>query len=138
MAFDAGKQVLALEWNFRPHVDANGVTPEPSDHAVSHFLYESASIYDDFRDQDGELLTLVDLTEEQYQSISERLLDLVAELTQDCPSREQIAALPHRIQKAYIAWLRKELTDPEAPSGATKGSRAPLRSVAPFTRPAGS
>lgn len=144
MAFKAAKTVMALEYDFHPFLEVKGVTPEPSADAVRHFLYESQRILrENFANEEAStdedfVRRTSDLTEEDYDRVSDQILDLVGELTQGQPSLEEIKSLPHRIQKAYVQWLRKELTDPEAPSGATKSSQARRLSVAPTMPPAGS
>lgn len=140
MAFDAGKVVDALVWDFRPYVDAHGTTPEPTDKAVRHFLFETQRLADELPDSGDEdfLEKVKNMTEEDYDVISDRVVQQVAEVTSGNPSRAQIEELPHRIQRMYIAWLRKELTDPEAPSVATKPSLRALPSGAPTTQRAGS
>jgi len=144
MAFDASKTVSALEYNFAPFQDVKGCTPEPSTDAVRHFLYETGRLADEAvgggteGDSDEAIAEKIrTMTEEDYTAIAEEILDLTAELTQGEPSRDEIAALPHRIQRAYMAWLRKELTDPEAPSAGTRRSLKGLPGGARSTSRAG-
>jgi hypothetical protein len=139
MGFEADKVVSALVWNFRPFVEADGTTPEPSDKAVRHFLFETQQITAELPNSDDEdfVEQIKNMREEDYDAISDRITDLVAELCAGSPTRDQIDALPHRIQRQYVAWLRKELTDPEAPSVATKPSLMALRGGAPTTSRAG-
>jgi hypothetical protein len=140
MAFKANTTVHALDYDFRPHVDAVGTTPEPSDKAVRHFLYEIQKLMEKMPDtEDPNFIDRFrEMSEEDFDALADQVLDLVAEITQGSPTRDEIAALPHRIQRAYINWLRKELTDPEVPSAATNTSVVPMRRGAPTTQRAGS
>lgn len=38
MGFKAEEAVPALEWDFRPYVDAHGTTPEPSNDAINRYV----------------------------------------------------------------------------------------------------
>lgn len=140
MAFKAENTVKALEYDFRPFLDVHGCTPEPSSEAVRHFLFETGKLAmktagEPQEDEtDAEFITrMQEITEDDFTEVAEQVLDLLAELTQGEPSREEIAALPHRIQRAYTQWLRKELTDPEAPSAGTKPSLKGIRGGARST-----
>lgn len=126
MAFKADRVVNALEFDFRPHVEAFGITPEPSDRLVEDFQFTMREVTKPYIKGEEDL---DDITADEYRSIQEEILDAIGALTQGVPSREEIEALPFRIQRAYVAWMQKELTDPEEFSDATKPSRAALRSV---------
>lgn len=128
MAFKADAVVEALEYDFNPY-PGKGTTPEPSDKAVRHFLFTTQQIAAQLPDSDKpDFLELMNnITEEDWEMISDQVIDAVAELTNGQPTREEIEGLPHRIQQKYISWLRKELTDPEAPSSVTKPSLGVVR-----------
>jgi hypothetical protein len=145
MAFKADKTVKALEYDFRPFLDVHGCTPEPSSEAVRHFLFETGKLAMKTAGEPQEdeteaefIVRMQEITEDDFAEIAEQVLDLLGELTDGQPSREEIASLPHRIQRAYTQWLRKELTDPESPSADTRRSLKGLPSAGRSTSRAGS
>jgi len=58
----------------------------------------------------------------------EQMARLVAETTGNCPSADQIMALPHRVRMAYFGWFTQELTDPELVAAGTRRSLSVVRS----------
>jgi len=154
MGFKASEAVSPLEYDFHPHVDAKGVTPEPSTDQIVQLqvaqkaALEKLGIDTDEVDNDdqGNMQSLMDmmagLSEEQLYEIQDEQADAVAEVcgaergetdadggvywSGGNPSRDEIIALPFRIRQAYFGWLMGQLFDPES---AAAGTRPSLKAV---------
>lgn len=50
---------------------------------------------------------------DEAQELSRKQAELVAGVFQNCPSAEQILALPGRVQAAYFGWVSGQLMSPE-------------------------
>lgn len=126
MAFDAADAVKALDYKFMPYVDAKGVTPEPSDDQIRKMNIKLRSAVtavtgEEFDPEDRKAVAAAfgKLTEDQLAKIDEHTLDAIVVVTGSQPSRDEIAALPYRIKRKYIASLIGDLNDPEGSATAT-------------------
>jgi K+-transporting ATPase c subunit len=149
MGFKAEGSVPALEWDFRPYVDASGVSPEPSGTAMFAFQqnYTNATMaakrqaksraalidetnkktgdelredlrkwaecsFEDAVQESAQLLDKV-LTSEYATELVERIAELVHNLTDGCPNKDQIMALPGRVRSQFLGWFVGEVSNPE-------------------------
>lgn len=140
--FDAGQQVERLNYDFstltdpdgKPYSDAKGIIPEPSSGEVQDLLEKLIAAGKD-AGLDAEDLTgtpqqvalaLAGADREQLDRMKDALLDAIGEFTKGHPTRDEIAALPHRLQDAFIGWLLGEFTDPfDSPTGTRDSAAAP-------------
>lgn len=150
MGFKADDAVPALEWDFRPFVDAHGVSPEPSNKAIYQFNQQFRSTVDavlrvkkaliqqeikklegrppeeleaelakwaklEWQEATDLMLTEISsvMPSEEVLAIADRQCELVAELLQNCPTKEQISGLPGRIKAAYLGWIVGQVMSPE-------------------------
>lgn len=127
MGFTAEGAIAPLDFDFRPFVDAHGVTPEPSAEQLRRFRYQLREVSGAATEGAKDVAErLAGMSEEEFAARDEEFLDALAGVTSGAPSREQIAALPARYQQAYTGSLIGDLFNPEASSAATKPS---LRAV---------
>lgn len=129
MGFKAKDAVAKLDFDFGYEdptgwVDGpKGVTPEPSVAQVRHFRYRLRELSGATSEDREELeKALAEMSEEEFAARDEEFLDEIAAVTSGQPSREDIAALPHRLQQAYIGSLVGDLFTPEAHAGGTRPS----------------
>lgn len=69
------------------------------------------------------------MTEGEMESLSNQMAKLVAEASNDCPSAEQIMALPYRLRIAFFGWFAGEMNSPEASAVVSNTSLARLNGV---------
>lgn len=127
MPFVAETAVQPLDYNFRPFLQVDGTTPEPSDNEIRRFQLRMASAAKkamgdrqiDTRDANAVVDFVLHMSEDDYGLVNEEMIDATAQLTKGTPTREQIAALPGRIQRAYMLSLQEDLTNPESVKPAT-------------------
>jgi|1185.fasta_scaffold544084_2 tRNA(Met) C34 N-acetyltransferase TmcA len=137
MAFDAADQVEPLDYNFDtiaqlypgkyPILEGvKGTIPEPSDDAVQHLQHQLTAatkglIPDDVDRDDRAALAraMRDLPEETFKLAEGKVTSALAELCAGSPTREQIEALPFRLRRKFLAWVQRELMDPESSTAAT-------------------
>ena len=108
MGFKAASAVEALDFDFRPQVDASGVIPEPTHDLRDAFLTRIDEIFADDTDKVLED-RVADIKVEELRKLEGELVDAVAELCQGTPTREQIGGLPPRHQLAFLGWLVGQL-----------------------------
>lgn len=116
MGFNADTVVQKLEWNFRPHVEASGVSPEPSTEKVGAFFDQLHIILER---PDGEetvpsniAAMMAAMSTSQLAYADEKLIAAYADLLGDCPNAEQIGSLPHRTRLAFFGYVTGQVTDP--------------------------
>lgn len=126
MAFKAEGAVEALDWDFRPYVNAHGTTPEPTDEQVrkmNQALREAtmAVTGKDIDPTDRVALARIfnKLTDEQLKAMEDANLDAIGIVCGDNPARKQIEGLPYRYKRLYIKSLIQDLNDPEGQATAT-------------------
>jgi hypothetical protein len=157
MGFKADEAVLKLEWDFKPYVDAAGVSPEPS--GTSLFVFQrnwyntieamrrtavaraakqdekirgltpdrvkeevgkwGQMSWDEAIEESAQLMSGA-LGDDVGEELHRRLSGLVAELTENSPSQEQIMELPGRVRAAYLGWFIGQVGDPESGAVATR------------------
>jgi hypothetical protein len=137
VSFDAGSEVEPLDYNFDtiakrypgryPELEGvTGTVPEPSDDAVQTFQRRlTAATVDllpviDMDDRVAVAKALRDMPEETFAKADQTIIDAVGELCAGSPTREQIAALPFRLRRKFVAWLQRELMNPESLTAATR------------------
>ncbi len=132
MGFDASKAIEKLDYDFRPFVNASGVTPEPTGKMVTNFqdrIRNAASVLDkefDANDKEAMLEFLSGLSREESDKVEGEIDEAYGELTQGRPSLEDILALKdssYRHYRAYLGSLTGDIINPES-------SPADLRSSA--------
>jgi len=126
-SFNAADAAEPLEYDFAPYADARGTVPEPSDDQVAEFYGNLSRNLE--RALGAERVADVDMTDplevgalfqsltsEDHRAMYDSLLDLHAGVCSGEPSREQIAALPFRLRRAFYGmvqgWLRPESSRP--------------------------
>jgi hypothetical protein len=122
VSFTAAEAVPEETWDFRPHVDAHGTIPEPTEEHLKTFQRGLLEITDEVtaerrgRGEDAEvsLTEQFDLSEKQWAKAT----DMVVQICAGSPSREQIDGLPGRIQTAFLQHVL-ELYGPEVSGGGT-------------------
>lgn len=120
MAFTAADTVEELAWDFRPYLDAHGVTPEPTDEQIRRMnrglrdAVRTATGHELPEDDDKTLLKAFNaLSDKQLAAIEEANIAALAHVTGDSPSVEQLKACPQRIRRAYLRSLIRDLNSPE-------------------------
>lgn len=118
MGFTASTAVEPLNYDFTPHVDAQGTIPEPTNQQI-----------EEFREQLGSIITGLGLSPEEIRSgkiafdkvdtllttskVAERaMMAAVANLT-GLPDAT-LAALPYRLRAAFMGWIVGQFNSPEA------------------------
>lgn len=157
MGFKADDAVPKLEWDFKPWVDASGVSPEPSSIAQFTFIQNYNNTLEGARrkamalaavdaekhkemptealraeletwskyswaeaiEESGRLLDGI-LGKDATEELNQRVANLIGEVTENCPSAEQVMSLPGRVRSAYIGWLVGQLSDPEFLTAVTR------------------
>jgi hypothetical protein len=56
---------------------------------------------------------------EKLKEMPHHRIAAVAELCQGAPSKDQIEALPYRVQEAFVAWLMEKFSRPPTTNGST-------------------
>lgn len=129
MGFNAGKAVVALDYDFTAFIEgAKGTIPEPTQDELEAFYAGMAEIAEIDVPEDGD----VD-AEAARTAISEvlsddglmrqfwpKVLDALEPICKGSPTRAQIEALPARIRLAFFDWLTSELTDPTKQNAASR------------------
>lgn len=120
MAFDAGKVVEALDWSFRPFLDASGTVPEPTDDEIRKTNAQLRDITlavtgEDFDPDDrrAAMQAFSKLSENDLEKFSDEQIDALAIITKDSPTRDQMAQCPPRVRAKFMNWLLSELNSPE-------------------------
>lgn len=112
--FDAKRAVQRLDYDFTAFVPgAKGYIPEPTPEEFRAFRERLADAAPEQAEDVGRM-SLAD-----QEALDETTLDAVAELCKGYPTRDQIAALPFRVQTAFLAWLLESFADPTG-TGATR------------------
>jgi hypothetical protein len=120
MSFNADLVVEALDWDLRPHVDAHGTIPEPSDDQVRRM---NAALRDnlvkvtgddfDPNDKAATLKIFGKLSDAQLREMEDANLEAIGIVTGGMPSIDLIQQLPFRVKREFIKWIIRELNDPE-------------------------
>jgi hypothetical protein len=125
--FKAEGVVEALDYDFRPFVNAHGTIPEPTDKQIAGFLQ---GFKDMAKEAEKELPTDIDTTDPAamlaaldsldssvVEKMMGRMSEIFAALCNGTPSAEQIADLPMRVRSIFFNWLQTEVMSPEAVPG---------------------
>jgi hypothetical protein len=126
MGFNAGDEVEPLDYDFTFFKDkipelavAKGTIPEPSDTAVQRMQRKLVEATKKFVPSGAPgapttAAAMADLPEDAFEQAETVILDAIAELCAGSPTREQLAVLPYRHKRKFIAWLQRQLMNPEA------------------------
>ena len=122
--FNAGKAVPKLDWDFTDFAgpDDKGTIPEPSDDALDAFRDRLRDVYGADFDPTDEAAVAQRMREIDAEAASLEVLDATAELCQECPSTDQLRALPPRVRAAFLGWLLQSITNPTGTAPAVAGS----------------
>jgi hypothetical protein len=136
--FNAGTVVEALDWTFKPFVDAEGVIREPNDDQIAQYLKDVKAIGEEVRAKipnapDGNdpaslMEALEDLDLDSVAALTGKMAGIIAALCSGEPSRDTILALPPRRRTMFYGWLQAEVMSPEAAPG---GGNAQVRTLRP-------
>lgn len=126
--FVAQGVVEALDYDFRPFVNAHGTIKEPTDQQVAAWLEDIKKLTKEMEDKlpggitgddPGALIqALDDLDTESVMSVMGDMAGAYSKLCSGDPSAKQILNLPMRIRQVFFRWLQGEVMDPEVVSGA--------------------
>ena len=113
MGFDAGQAVEPLDYNFTRYGGGQGTTPEPDEGAIDKMFIRLREKVAELKDVDpdelGDESALLDQLADFPEDVVSRQLvvlrDIVHEVAQGIPSRDDIAKLPFRPQMAYFGWF---------------------------------
>jgi len=130
MGFDASKpNIPTLDYDFRPYVNASGITEEPTEEMVYEFQFavrDAAQILGresfDPNDQAQVMKFMNSLTKEDMKTINTTIFASLAKLTRGRPSQEDMMALSekaYRLGQAYIGSLLGDIMDPKAVNSVT-------------------
>lgn len=125
--FKAEGVVDALEYDFRPYVNAHGITPEPTDRQISQFLKDIQEIVKSARkdvpqdipgdDPVAVLKALDDMDPDAVVAVMGTMCEAYSALCTGTPSGQEIADLPLRVRQIFFNWLQSEVLFPEAGTG---------------------
>lgn len=128
MPFKAAEVIEQLSYDFRPFVDAKGVTVEPSDEQIRLMLdaLQKATrdkLGEDFDPADTEaaMKVMKGLTNDQLAEIDEETMEAVSLVTKDSPSLAVLKTLPARVKRQYFGSLMADLLPPTASPSGTSG-----------------
>lgn len=122
MPFDASSptELVQLDYDFRPHVQASGRTPEPTEDMIYEFQDELQKIVEETTgrkvDRASAASEIGTLTREQRKENNARMFAALAKLTQGRPSYEEMLALSaasYRLGQAYMGSLIGDILNPK-------------------------
>lgn len=127
--FDAGAVVEPMTYDFTAFGGKSGTIPEPSSGQVDTFMADVRAMIEPIKDlfgkdttdlaEDADLAEKVSaLPDDLVAGMSDQMTEAVAKFCSGSPSKEEIEALPYRVQTAFMAWLMSELR----PEGKTAAS----------------
>ena len=137
--FKAESVVEALDYDFRPYVNASGTIPEPTDNQIAEFLTGVKAIFKEAEkdlpqeldmEDPGMLLGAIDALdpEAQIRAMGD-MARVYAALCSDTPTEEQIRELPMRVRTIFFNWLQQEVMAPEAATGGGNAQVSNLRTA---------
>lgn len=142
MGFIATEVLDVLDYDFRPHVDAQGTTPEPSNAKIRDFQRAvkkatSEVVVEQFERQeraDGPTLAdiqkaLSDENDDEAMAILDEVIVAVAGVCSGSPSLAEITSLPFRLQQHFIGYIMGKFFSGEASTSATTPPPAGVRLV---------
>lgn len=128
--FNAAEVVEALDFDFTSFDGPKGTIPEPSSKQVKKFFNTVRDIsivirrgQKDFNEEEiiedadhaATVLAALDETSEEHNT---KMYNNVVMVCSNAFTREQLEALPFRVQNAFITWLTNQIS-PEAEAPAT-------------------
>lgn len=122
--FVASAAVNTLPWDFTAFAgpDAQGVIPEPTMEQLeqySAYSFQAAQVVTsaEFREK---VQADPDAMKAAFHDENQRILDELATLCSNSPNRDQLAALPGRVLRAFVSWVTAEVLSPTGGIPATK------------------
>lgn len=130
MPFDASSpEIVKLDYDFRPYVNASGTTPEPSEDMIYDFqlkVRNTAKLLgrDDIdpEDQAATIRFMRSLSKEDMKKVNSEVFTALSELTQGRPSYDDMMELntkAYRLGQAYIGSLMGDLLNPKGSMNAS-------------------
>lgn len=134
MGFDASKPgIPKLDYDFRPYVNASGITPEPTEDMVYDFQFavrDAAKMlnkegFEDFdpNDQEQVMKFMNELTRDDMKKINSTIFGALSELTQGRPTFDEMmefSSKAYRLGQAYMGSLMGDIMDPKSVNNVTK------------------
>lgn len=126
--FNASTAVEALDYDFRPFVEAHGVVPEPSTDQITVYRKAIMDMFEEMIPEglDDENQKTVDMIHKVVQFLGsdrseeqEKILHVLADVCSDKPSYDELSALPYRHQQAFAGWVSGIFLLPSMPTPAT-------------------
>ncbi len=137
--FVADGVVEALDWDFRPYVNAHGTIPEPTDKQIAAFLSGMKAVFKEAKadlpqdidlEDPGMLLGAIDSLDPEVQiRAMSKVAVVYAALCSDTPTEQEISKLPMRVRTIFFNWLQQEVMAPEAATGGGKAQVSTLRTA---------
>lgn len=133
--FQASSAVEALEFDFRPYVEAFGTIPEPSQGTINAFqaavksvVGKTRGLLDDMKtiqnkapeELTTEDIDLITTKTEQTEELTSQMNKAITIILGGAVTEEQLSALPYRVSTAFVKWIFDELNPKTNPNG-TKG-----------------
>lgn len=140
--FKAEGVVEALDYDFRPYVNASGTIKEPSDRQIADFLATVKTVIKEAQEEGGGLpdvpgddpaallQAMDDLDPEIVTRLMAKMTSAYSALCSGKPTATQIASLPMRIRQVFFNWLQSEVMSPEVVTGAGSGQLKALPTAA--------
>lgn len=115
MGFDASVDVDELTYNFKPHVDLQGVIPEPDTKSVEKYRKKIAEAMKK-ADVDPSMpleaaLAELDAVMSKISGLEIEMLLATCDLTGLPPA--EVRKAPYRVQRAFVGWIMGVFFNPE-------------------------
>ena len=126
MPFDASQpEIVSLDYDFRPYVNASGTTPEPSEDLIYEFqsaVRDNAKLLGregeiDPKDPESFNRFMRTLSKEDRRKLNEEQFKALAKLTQGRPSLEDMLALSKKAPRHAQAYMVSIVNDVLNPKG---------------------
>ena len=135
--FDADSIGGDIEYDFTKWNGPKGVVPEPPRGLVNDMMKKVSAAFKELGVSDKDNLTPEDVADtmneveddEMFQKLTDKLVEILAEVCSGSPSKEALAALPYRPFMGFFGYLIGNLTNPEGSTPGTNNSPRRLRSV---------
>lgn len=133
--FNAATAVEAVEYDFKPYVDAEGIIPEPSKEQVETFFDRIKNMHRLVARVERDITNAAEVSNEELEKVVAELPEgeinkmkselsiYIADLTSNQPTVEQIDGLPYRVFTAFMVHLMTEYGPKGASNDSTTASR---------------
>jgi hypothetical protein len=122
-------QIVRLDYDFRPYVEAFGTTPEPTEDMIYDFQAAVRNVAALLGRVDVQIKSDQDtvnfmrsLSKEEKKQVNSKIFEALAVLTQDQPSHTQLMELnqkAYRLAQAYLGSLMGDLLNPKLETNVT-------------------